>query len=88
MDINDIKEKLETTVALKIKRAIRVLRRPFIRTKLDYSMDIYKTETDDEPVSSVTAKSDTDIKLFDLACALAGVMAVMSVLRSLFKIFR
>lgn len=81
MDIKEMKEKLGVSVALKVKRFCRAIRRPFIKTKMDFSAELYKNENEAVPAASVGGDYDTDIKLVDII----GVLAVFSLFCSLIK---
>jgi hypothetical protein len=82
-----MKENVGLTVALKVKRFIRVLRRPFIKTKLDFSAQLYHNENESVPAASVGGDYDTDIKLVDIIAVLAAVSCVFSFFKAIRDLF-
>ena len=87
MNINDMKEKACVSVCLKMKRMMRVLRRPFVRVKSDCSIDLYADETAGDPLMSSQKKLDSDLKIFDIACIVAAFCAFCSFIKAICKIF-
>ena len=87
MKINDMKEKTCVSMALKMKRMMRVIRRPFIRVKSDCSVDLYADETVGDPIMSTQKKLDSDLKLFDIACIIAAFCAFCSFIKAICRIF-
>ena len=87
MDINSLKENIGLTVALKVKRVLRVLRRPFIKTKLDFSAQLYQNENESVPAASVGGDYDTDIKLVDIIAVLAAISCVFSCFKAIRNLF-
>jgi len=87
MDIKNMKDKACVSVMLKLKRMLRVIRRPFIRVKSDNSIDLYADESLGAPIMSSQKKLDSDIKLFDLACIFAALCAFCSFIKAICKIF-
>ena len=87
MDIKSLKDSIGLTVVLKAKRLIRVLRRPFIKTKLDFSAELYQNENEAVPAASVGGDYDTDIKLVDIIAVLAAVSCVFSFFKAIRNLF-
>lgn len=87
MNIQDIKDKACVSAMLKIKRLMRVVRRPFVRIRADQSLDLYANESCGDPIMSSSKKIDSDVKLFDLACILAAVCAFFSFVKALCRLF-
>ncbi len=88
MKINKIMENLGLTVALKVKRFFRRLRRPFIKTKLDFSASLYKNENEAVPAASASGDIDHDFKIADIIAVFAVFMAVGSFMKAVFRIFK
>ena len=87
MKINEIKEKACVSIMLKLKRMMRVIRRPFVRVKSDCSIDLFADESMGDPLMSSTKKLDSDIKIFDLACIFAAFCAFCSFIKAICRIF-
>ena len=87
MDINSLKENIGLTVALKVKRVLRVLRRPFIKTKLDFSAQLYQNENEAVAAASVGGDYDTDITLVDIIAVLAAISCVFSFFKAIRNLF-
>ena len=87
MNIQEFKDKACVSAMLKIKRLMRVIRRPFVRVKSDCSLDLYADESTGDPIMSSSKKLDSDLKLFDLACIFAALCAFCSFVRALFRLF-
>ncbi len=87
MKITELKDKIGLTVALKVKRFCRFIRRPFIKTKLDFSASLYKNENEAVPAASIDGDLDHSIKLADIAAVLAVMLAFLSFLRAIGRIF-
>jgi len=86
-DIKDITDKTCVCASLKAKRFMRVIRRPFLRVKSDCSLDLYTDESTGDPLMSSKKNLDSDIKLFDIACAFAAMCAFFSFVRAICRIF-
>ena len=87
MDIKNVTDKACVSTALKLKRIMRVIRRPFVRVKSDCSLDLYTDESTHDPLMTAQKKLDSDIKLFDIACVFAAVCAFFSFIRAICRIF-
>lgn len=87
MDIKDLWDKLSVSTSLKIKRYLRILRRPFVRVRSDHSVDLYTSDETRDPAISSSGRINSDIKIFDIACVFAAICAFFSFIRAVFKIF-
>ncbi len=88
MNTNEIRERLSLTIALKIKRFMRMLRRPFIRTRLDFSASLFRNENQSVPSASIDSDCDRDIKLCDIVAVIGVFLAIRYVMRAIASIFR
>ncbi len=88
MKLQEFTERLGLTVALKIKRFLRRLRRPFIKTKLDFSASLYQNENEAVPTASASGDLDHDFKIADIAAAFALLFAFCGLLKAITRIFR
>lgn len=79
-----MKRSLITTMLCKAKRYCRVLKKPYIRNRVNMDVDLYPNKEEETPVMNFKVNGDYKINLIDIVKLCAALVLVSSVI-SIFK---